>query len=241
MRLHASAPADILYPKYWPSADASTTKKDEKDAKVASAPAELATLEQLRPTRYSLNQRGWKKDAYVEWTDKTVYKIIAQEEDCFNAKLVNVNVSSKCVVRINFDYLLSKENKWKVKDPKTVVKKCIVDFSPCRIAEAKLVDEVKMQFLSALGFVCRKPSGNEIKLASLANPTALVAESAYQKGALKLPPVTQRVSTTGGKFSLGELLQPPQVEKPVEFWLQPSLFEAVDVHGESINTPAPFF
>ena len=97
-----------------------------------------------------------------------------------------------------------------------------------------------MQCVIALTDHCRKHLQLKLKLA-LWIPTALVAEGHYKVGELKLPPVTQRVSTAGGRISLGELLKPPLVSKPVEFWLQPSVFDTNNVEGKEIKLQAPFW
>ena len=115
LRLHSSAPADIEHPLGWPTVE-SKGKGGTHDTEVASAPKELATLEQMRSTEYLLCQKGWKVGAHIEWTDKSVYKIIKQHDGSFEAELVCANVNDRCVVRVKWDYLMSRENKWKMKD-----------------------------------------------------------------------------------------------------------------------------
>ena len=140
VRSHASCkPEEVTYPEDWPAASGKDEKEEEEktDEKIAA----LITLEQMRSTAYILGEKGWKVGAFVEWTDKSVYEISAQAEGWFDAKLVGLNAKEK-VVRIQWVYLMSKENRWKVKDPKSIEKKIVVDFSACCITEPMLLEEV---------------------------------------------------------------------------------------------------
>jgi hypothetical protein len=251
---------DVTLPETWPKTEANEVEKKSEGAAIAASGAgepkgKAETLDEMHDAACNIRKLGWQVNAHAKpkkdcnaigAQQNSLYKITNIKDDTVKFELVTT-ATNKPTVTVTIKDVLAQ---WSIHKGKTLERQTVPRAADPFSNTQWIIAEMSAKLCVAVRQAClnMQTDGIHTQLAYWVNPTMVVAEAAFAKGALVLAPSSTRVSSavldptkpaptvSKSAVQFGTLLKPPLVPMPVAFSLSPHL-PIIQQDGQPEVTP----